>query len=97
MKKVLLTMVAALGLFVVACSSPKDKAVDIIKDATEQVKEAKTAEDIAKITEEMEAKGKELNLTAEEEKELIASQEFKDATTELTAAVAAKTMELAGK
>ncbi|MBO5054224.1 MAG: hypothetical protein J6C44_08360 [Muribaculaceae bacterium] len=87
MKKVLLTMVAALGLFVVACSSPAEKAVDVYKDATEKVKEAKNLADITTVTAEVEKEIADLKLTDEDldNKELKAAEKaFSDAAQDKT-------------
>ena len=97
MKKVLLTMVAGLGLFLVSCASNEQKAIDIIKDATEQIKNADSEEAIKQISEEMEKKGEALNLTAEEEEALQENPEFKEALSEMMQVSITKAFELAGK
>lgn len=78
MKKLLLTCAIALSMFViVACSSKAGKAVDIIKDATEQVKAAKgdTAE-VRKINEAMTQKLKDLTEgMSQEDKDKLEKEE----------------------
>lgn len=97
MKKIIFSAVVALGLFVVSCSSPKEKAADIIKEATEQVKEAKTMDDLQKIAEDMTTKIDDLKLSEEEKKELAESPEIKALNSEFLKVSIPKALELAGK
>lgn len=83
MKKLVLTLVAAAGLFVVSCSSsPAEKATAIYKEATAAVKDAKTQEEA------MAAAGKALQdlaalkLTPEEMKQVEEDADFKAASEE---------------
>lgn len=97
MKKLFLVMAIGLGMLVVSCASKEEKAIDVIKDATEQVKDAESMEDLDKIADEMKKKGEELDLTDEEEKALQENPEFKKALQDMAAATASKAIELATK
>ena len=97
MKKLFLVMAIGLGMLVVSCASKEEKAIDLVKEATEQIKDAKSMEDIEKITDEMEKKSDDLGLTDEEEKALLDNPEFKKAVEDMMSASVAKGIELATK
>lgn len=90
-------MAIGLGMLVVSCASKEEKAIDLVKEATEQIKDAKSMEDIEKITDEMEKKSDDLGLTDEEEKALLDNPEFKKAVEDMMSASVAKGIELATK
>lgn len=98
MKKFALTAIAALGMFVVSCSSsdPAEKAIDIINNAATEIKSAKSMEDIEKISKNLEKDLDALNLTEEEQKKLQESEAFKTAFSNLMQASMTKGMELGG-
>lgn len=97
MKKLFLVMAIGLGMLVVSCASKEEKAIDLVKEATEQIKDAESMEDIEKITDEMEKKSDDLGLTDEEEKALLDNPEFKKAVEDMMSASVAKGIELATK
>lgn len=86
MKKLILTCVAAMGIFMVSCSSsPADKAIKIMNDGTEQIKKADG--DPAKIMEigvevMKQAMDLEKDLTDEQKKEIEENPDVKKATEE---------------
>ncbi len=97
MKKLFLVMAIGLGMLVVSCTSKEEKAIDLVKEATEQIKDAESMEDIEKITDEMEKKSDDLGLSEEEEKALLDNPEFKKAVEDMMSASVAKGIELATK
>lgn len=97
MKKLFLVMAIGLGMLVVSCASKEEKAIDLVKEATEQIKDAESMEDIEKITDEMEKKSDDLGLSEEEEKALLDNPEFKKAVEDMMSASVAKGIELATK
>lgn len=96
MKKVILTCVAAMGIFMISCSSsPSDKVIKIMNDGTEQIKKADG--DPAKIMEigvdvMKQAMELEKELTDEQKKEIEEDPDVKKATEEFQ-----KACEEAGK
>lgn len=90
-------MAIGLGMLVVSCASKEEKAIDLVKEATEQIKDAESMEDIEKITDEMEKKSDDLGLSEEEEKALLDNPEFKKAVEDMMSASVAKGIELATK
>lgn len=94
MKKVFLTLVVGLGLMLTSCASKEQKAIDIVKDATEQIKNASSAEEIEEIAEKMKKEGEALGLSDEEQEALSKNKEMQQAITEMTSATVAKALEL---
>lgn len=97
MKKVILTLVVGLGLMLTSCASKEQKAIDIVKDATEQIKNASTEEEIEEIAEKMKKDGEALDLTDEEQEALGKNEEMQKALGELSSATVAKALELSMK
>lgn len=96
MKKVIMTMVVALGLMLTSCADKEQKAIDIVKDATEQIKEAKSAEEIEKINNEATEEIDALGFTDEEEDVLQKNPEMQEAFSNYIQASFDKAMELSG-